>query len=119
MKEVILIELGMGVDMHGQDITKAAIRAVENAIYHNSLPGLRNIIEKLGGSEMCVNVRLALPCNYDELDLESVKKVFPYGKITVELSQGGMITSNIHMLADKGDISHEMYIVNAAVEVGY
>ncbi|MEM8542155.1 MAG: Lin0512 family protein, partial [Pseudomonadota bacterium] len=30
-------EFGMGVDLRGQDYTKAAIRAVKDALYRNSL----------------------------------------------------------------------------------
>ncbi len=35
----LIIEMGMGVDQHGQEPTVAAARAVRNAIAHNALPG--------------------------------------------------------------------------------
>lgn len=114
-----MIEMGMGVDMHGQDITKAAARAIQDAIYHNSLPGLRAAIKKYGASEMSVNVRLGVPCNQDKLDFSLLEAIFPYGNVTFEVCQGGMVSSNVLMLAEKGDKTDDMLIVNAVIEVGY
>ncbi len=34
----LIIEMGMGNDLHGQDYTKAAKRAIEDAFRHSSLP---------------------------------------------------------------------------------
>ena len=42
LKRVIL-ELGSGNDLHGGDYTKAAIRAVEDAIHHSSLAMIRTL----------------------------------------------------------------------------
>ena len=117
MDQVYVIELGMRADLHGQDVTKAAVRAVRNAIGHNSLPGMRTIV---GGdsSKMKVNVRLAVPCDADKLDVSAVKAVLPYGEVTVEVVSGGMLTAHGVFLPDKGDRTGQIYIVNAAVEVG-
>ena len=38
--EVILIESGVGTDQHGQDLTKACVRACKDAISFNSIPSL-------------------------------------------------------------------------------
>ena len=43
MNELHLVQLGMGVDLRGADTTKAAVRAVRNAIGHNLLPGIRRV----------------------------------------------------------------------------
>lgn len=40
MRKRFVIEMGMGIDQHGQDPTVAAARAVRNAIAHNALPGV-------------------------------------------------------------------------------
>ena len=40
-----VIELGTGVDLHGQDPTRAAVKAVRDAFAHVSLPGLRQVAE--------------------------------------------------------------------------
>ena len=34
----VIIEMGMGNDLHGMDYTKAAGRAIEDAFRHSSLP---------------------------------------------------------------------------------
>jgi uncharacterized protein (TIGR02058 family) len=40
MEKIFFVEIGTGIDQHGQDITVAAIRAVEDAIRCNAMPGL-------------------------------------------------------------------------------
>lgn len=117
MKQVVVIELGMGADLHGQDVTKAAVRAVRNAIERNSLPGMRALTEGDAG-RMKVNVRLAVPADAEKLDREAVRAVLPYGEVTIEVVEGGMLTPHGVFLADKGDRNGMIYIVNAAVEVG-
>ena len=119
MKQLMFIELGMGADLHGQSVTKAAVRAVRNAIGHNSMPGMRALIEREGGGgSMKVHVRLAVPADADQLDLEAVREVLPYGEVTFDVVPGGMLTQHGVFLADKGDRNDMIYVVNAAVEVG-
>ena len=60
MAEAMIIELGMGVDLQGQDTTKAATRAVRDAIRRNYLPGVRRMLEATRG-RMLVHVRLGVP----------------------------------------------------------
>ena len=36
--QAMVLEFGMGVDVHGEEGTKAACRAVSDAIRHSSLP---------------------------------------------------------------------------------
>lgn len=119
MQNIMIIELGMGVDMHGQDITKAAVRAIQDALYHNSLPGMRTLLGERGIDRMQVHVRLGLPCDHERLDVSVVRATFPYGDVSVEIVQGGMLTPNAHMLPEKGDKNDQMYVVTAAIEVGY
>lgn len=118
MEHVMFIELGMGVDLHGQDVTKAACRAVRNAIERNSLPGMRTLVGGDSG-RMEVHVRLAVPDDADKVDHDAVRAVFPYGQVTVEVVAGGMVTPSGVVLPDKGDRNDLIYIVNAAVTVGY
>ena len=102
MQQVMFIELGMGADLHGQSVTKAAVRAVRNAIQHNSMPGMRALV---GGdsSKMKVHVRLAVPADAESLDLAAIREVLPYGEVTFEVVPGGMLTSSGIFLADKED----------------
>lgn len=119
MENLMFIETGMGIDVHGQDITTAAIRAVKNAIHFNSMPGIRSVLPDNSLDNMKVHVKLAVPCDKEELDIETVKEVLPYGQVTVEVMDGGMLTTSGIVLEEKGDKNDLMYIVVASVEVGY
>ncbi|WP_429841148.1 Lin0512 family protein [Brevibacillus sp. FIR094] len=119
MEKVMFIEIGMGIDMHGQNVTKASVRAVQNAIHHNSMPGLRSVLPGNDIHNMKVNVRLAVPADKDKLDLETVRKALPYGEVSFEIVDGGMLTSSGVVIAEKEDKNDLAYIVIASVEVGY
>jgi uncharacterized protein (TIGR02058 family) len=119
MKQVMFIEIGMGMDLHGQNVTKAAVRAVHNAIHHNSMPGLRTVLPDHDLNNMKVHVKLAVPVDQDKLDLSIVKAELPYGEVSFEVVEGGMLTSSGVILTDKDDINDLIYVVIASVEVGY
>lgn len=119
MENVFFIEIGMGTDLHGQNITKASVRAVQNAIRHNSMPGLKAVLPGQDLNNMKVHVKLALPCDRELLDVEQVRAVLPYGSVSVELLEGGMLTTSGIVLPDKEDRNDLIYVVIASVEVGY
>ena len=119
LKQVIFIEVGMGIDLHGQDVTRACVRAARQAIGHNSMPGLRRVLPNESFDAMKVNVILGVPFRQDEVDLDAVRGVFPYGEVSVQVKPGGLLASSGVVLEDKGDLTDEMVIVNAVVEVGY
>jgi uncharacterized protein (TIGR02058 family) len=118
MEQLLFIQLGMGADLHGQNVTTAAVRAVRDAIHRNSMPGIRSMLP--GGSldNMKVNVKLAVPRDRDKLDIEAVKAELPFGEVTVEVTDGGMATTSGIVIPEKGDSNDLMYVVIAAVEVG-
>ncbi|WP_054636626.1 Lin0512 family protein [Thalassobacillus sp. C254] len=119
MEQIMFIETGMGIDVHGQDITTASIRAVQNAIHFNSMPGMRSVLPDKDINNMKVNVKLAIPCDKEKLDYDKIKATLPYGAVSVEVMDGGMLTTSGIVLEDKGDRNDLMYIVVASVEVGY
>jgi uncharacterized protein (TIGR02058 family) len=119
MKEILFIETGTGIDLHGQEINVAAERAVKDAIHYNSMPGIRKMLPENDITNMKVNVKLGLPMDQDKLDEERIKKLFPYGTVTIEPMTGGMATSSGILLKDQQDKNDLMYIVNAVIEVGY
>ena len=82
-----VLEFGMGVDLHGGDSTKAACRAVFDALRHSSLPLLSEIRER--GGEMLVDATVAAP-NAASVDLEAVKREFPHGEVSVRAVEGGL-----------------------------
>ena len=83
----LVLEFGMGVDVHGQDCTKAARRAVSDAIRHSSLPLLGQIRER--GGTMLVQVVVAVP-DPDSVDIDAVKTELPHGEVTVRAVSGGL-----------------------------
>ena len=74
--ERILTEFGMGTSLRRGDYTQAAKRAVENALWHNSI----NAAELFGfdKSDMAISVRIAVQ-QPDKVDRAAVAAVFPYG----------------------------------------
>ena len=119
LSKTLFIEIGTGCDQHGQDCTKAAVRACRNAIEWNSLPAMRELIPG-GYDAMRLRVQLAVPYP-DEVDEAAVRSVFPYGAVEVELSQGGASFGSGVALAQMGDGDGDdsMRIAIAAVSVGY
>ena len=82
-----ITEMGMGVDVHGRDATKAAKRAVSDAIRHSSL-GFFRMVGKTS-ADMLVDVTIAVP-NPDAVDTSAVAKELPYGTVTVKAVKGGL-----------------------------
>lgn len=121
METVLFIEVGFGNDQHGQNPTKAAVRACRNAIEFNSIPSIAKIVP--GGYDgMRLRVQLAAPAEYhDAIDIAQVAAVFPYGRLDpIELVVGGMKASSGIALAAMGDNSDDsMIIAIAHVTVGY
>lgn len=80
-------EMGMGVDVHGRDMTKAARRAVSDAIRHSSLGFFRLLGRRL--DEMFVDVTIAVP-DPTAVDNSAVAKELPYGTVSVRAVTGGL-----------------------------
>jgi uncharacterized protein (TIGR02058 family) len=102
-----ITEMGMGVDVHGRDATKAAKRAVSDAIRHSSL-GFFRMVGKTS-KDMFVDVTIAVP-NPEAVDTAAVAKELPYGTVTVTAVKGGL-----EIPAEQG--SDSIVIANAAVIV--
>ena len=110
-----IIEMGMGIDQHGQDPTVAAARAVRNAIAHNALPGIWEVAGLSHPNEMVVQVEVAVPFP-EKVRKDEVLAVLPFGQKSLTVTEGGMIVVGkaIPELDDRND---DMYIANAAVTV--
>ncbi|KAK1556863.1 hypothetical protein Q3G72_013606 [Acer saccharum] len=119
---LLFVEMGVGYDQHGQDVTSAAMRACRDAISSNSIPAFRRgSIPGVSFEQMKLLIKLGVPHSlHPLLDIEKVKSVFPYGKIlNVEVVDGGLICSSGVHVEEMGDKNDDCYIVNAAVYVGY
>src|SRR6478736_5224808 len=102
-----ITEMGMGVDVHGRDATKAAKRAVSDAIRHSSL-GFVRLFGKTP-QDMFVDVTIGVP-NPEGVDTSAVAKELPYGTVTVKAVKGGL-----EIPAESG--GDAILIANAAVIV--
>ncbi|VXD22374.1 Lin0512 family protein [Planktothrix paucivesiculata] len=114
-KKRFVIEMGMGVDQHGQEPTVAAARAVRNAIAHNALPGIWEVAGLNHPNQMIVEVQVAVPYP-EQVRTEEVLAVLPFGQKTLTVENGGMVVQGraIEEFQDKND---EMLIAVAAVTV--
>ncbi|XP_020583657.1 uncharacterized protein LOC110026832 isoform X3 [Phalaenopsis equestris] len=116
--KLLFVEMGVGYDQHGQDITAAAMKACRDAISSNSIPAFRRgSIPGVNIDQMKLQIKLGVPHSTQQsLDIERVKSVFPYGQIVnIEVVDGGMICSSGVFLEAMGDKNDDCYIVNAAV----
>jgi uncharacterized protein (TIGR02058 family) len=102
-----ITEMGMGVDVHGRDSTKAARRAVSDAIRHSSI----SFFPLIGQTrdDMFIEVIIAVP-DPVSVDTAAVAKELPYGQVTVMAVKGGLEIP----AASGGD---SIIIANAAVIV--
>ncbi|RUS63322.1 hypothetical protein EGN72_04820 [Pseudorhodobacter sp. E13] len=101
-----IIEMGMGNDQYGQDYTKAAARAIEDAIRHSAIPMFEAI--GLALSEMEVRVTVGVQ-NPQAVDCAALASKLPRGKVTVTATHGGLNVVN-------PDSGNTLVIATAAVE---
>jgi uncharacterized protein (TIGR02058 family) len=87
----MVLEIGMGTDIRDRDSTKAAVRALRDALWHNSLP----LAAAFGQSAdaMRVAVRIGVP-RPETVDKAAVLAVLPHGSGTVEVIEGGLEVAN-------------------------
>ncbi len=86
MKRVIL-ELGAGNDLHGGDYTKAALRAVQDALHHSSL----SLIRTFGLDSRAMQVEVTIGVQRPErVDRAAVQASLPHGTVTVNVVKGGL-----------------------------
>ena len=124
MTQVLFLESGVGSDQHGQDCTKACVKACKDAISFNSIPSIGQIIPG-GRSAMKLQIQLAVPFDNDgtsppQVDLDAVRAVFPYGDIlAIEMQRGGARFSSGAAVAKLGDVGDDWIIAIACVTIGY
>ena len=100
-------EMGMGVDVHGGDYTKAARRAVADAIHHSSLNFFKALNKSPDDMHILVKIGVADPAGVDRA---AVAAELPYGTVEVQVVAGGL-----NVPSESG--SDLMVIANAAVLV--
>lgn len=143
---LLFVQSGFGVDQHGNrksdGATKAAVRALRNAIEFNAIPG---VIEAVPGGrkEMLIQVLLGVPpkdnSGYDDngstaegeaksstnntpmdVDLTDVAKVFPYGRLLpIQVVVGGLRFPTGRIVTELGDEDDNAICVVASISIGY
>lgn len=83
----IILELGAGNDLHGGDYTKAALRAVDDALHHSSLVFLRSLGIKPARARVDVTIGVQEP---DQVDAKKIRAALPVGKVAVTVVKGGL-----------------------------
>ncbi len=107
-KTQMALEIGMGTDLRGTDMTKAACRAVKDALHRNSL----TVGPALGFAReaMLVDIRVGVP-DPAAVNADEVAACAPYGVVTVEAVKGGL---SVDHYAESATI-----IANAIVSVSF
>lgn len=103
----IFLEIGSGADLHGRDYTKAAVRAVNDALHRNSLSLFRTSGFDRNEARVDVTIGAQHP---ERIDPRAVKELFPFGQVSVTVVQGGL-----DVLED--DRADSAVIANAAIAV--
>ena len=87
----MVLEIGMGTDIRGGDYTKAAVRALRDALWHNSL----TVAGALGVpvDAMQVEVTIGVP-KPDQVNAAEVLAVLPHGTGTINVVEGGLEIAN-------------------------
>src|SRR5262245_41189978 len=106
MLKRVAVEIGMGTDIRGADYTKAAVRALRDALWHNSL----SVAGALGKptDSMVVEVLIGVP-KPERVDKAQVLAILPHGTGTVQVVEGGLEVFN--------DAGGSTVIANAAAIV--
>lgn len=106
-KTQFAVQMGMGTDLKGQNYTKAAARAVHDALHRNFL--VAGMAFDLPLDAMIVDIRVGVG-KPELVDLDLVKAEAPVGQVSAEAVQGGL---EVEMMG------HTTLIANAIVTVSY
>lgn len=110
-----IIEFGLGTDFHGQDVNKAAAKAVRDAISRSCLCGLDEVlhIDNFNQIKVKVTVAVSRPA---EVDPKSIAECIPIGSAEIHAIDGGLHLPGLY-LSRFGDKDDSIEAAIAAVEV--
>jgi uncharacterized protein (TIGR02058 family) len=93
-----IVEIGTGADLHGGDVTKAAQRAVKDAISRSCLCGLIDIFHLDSPDKMHVEIKIGCPAP-DRLNRDEVLAAVPFGTKTLAAVEGGLTVRGLALPA--------------------
>jgi len=103
----MVLQIGMGTDIRGADYTKAAVRALRDALWHNGLSVADAVGLPLDAMQVEVTIGVPRP---EQVDKAAVLAVLPHGTGTVRVVAGELEIAN-----DTG--TNSTVIANAAAVV--
>jgi uncharacterized protein (TIGR02058 family) len=103
----IILEMGTGNALHSQDYTKAAMRAVQDALHHSSLTLFQSLSLDPGAMQIELTLAAQEP---EQIDLAAVAATLPYGQVTPKAVKGGL--NVVHDTSGEACV-----IVNASIVV--
>ena len=104
MSDRLILEMGMGNDLYGMDYTKAACRAVQDALHHSSLTLFKSL--NLNSKDMTVKVTIVVQ-EPEKVDIQTLIGSLPRGIATAEVVFGGQNVTDaendtVHIVAVAG-----------------
>ena len=90
----IILEMGTGNDLYGEDYTKAAVRAVQDALHHSSITLFRSMGIKHDSMQVEVTIGTQQP---GKIDTAIVAQQIPFGSVKVNSVKGGLnVTDSVN-----------------------
>ncbi|WP_022954669.1 Lin0512 family protein [Leucothrix mucor] len=87
----IILEMGTGNDLYGEDYTKAAVRAVQDALHHSSISLFRSMGIDHDSMQVEVTIGTQQP---DKVDTKVIASQIPFGSVKVNTVFGGLNVSD-------------------------
>ena len=110
-----VVEFGMGCDFHGQDVNKAAVKAVRDAVSRCCLSGLVDILDVDLENDLEIHVTIAVS-DPSKVRAEDIAACLPVGKPRVDVVLGGLNVPGLYM-ERFGDKDDSIEAALAAIEV--
>jgi uncharacterized protein (TIGR02058 family) len=115
-KTRLMVEIGIGIELHGQDPTKAAAKAVRDAMSRVCFGmGLAETFKLGGHKDSIVSILVGVP-RHEQVNKDEVLKMIPHGEREIRIVEGGL-TAKGHYDPGSGDRSDDIIIANAAVTI--
>ncbi|SHI91535.1 conserved hypothetical protein [Dethiosulfatibacter aminovorans DSM 17477] len=108
----------MGIDIHGQSVTKAAQKAVKDAVSKSCLCGLEEI---LGYSFKEMNEKVVLKITVavtrpEDVDTKELEQLLPVGEKEFTVVKGGLTISGLN-ISEFGDMDDSIEASIVCIEV--